>query len=96
MSVNPGYPQVRGSAQEVILEEDHRRSDVFRHPPELLDRILLFFGDGVRSVKGDLEGEYRIRELRLSRRRIWTAEDFGWHVDIDVVGRGGDVWCWTI
>jgi hypothetical protein len=77
--------------EDIFFEEYHRRSDVVRHPLELLNRILFFFGEGIRGVEGDFEAEYRIRELRLSRRRIWTAEDFGWHVDIDVVGRGGNV-----
>jgi len=48
---------------DVILEEDHRRSDIVRHPPKLLDRIFLFFGEGTRGVEGDFEVEYGIREL---------------------------------
>ena len=78
--------------EDVILEEDHRCSDVVRHPPELLDRILLLIGEGFRGVEGDLEVEHRIRELGLPRRRIRTVENFGWHVEIEVVCRGGDVW----
>jgi len=49
--------------EDVILEEDHRRSDIVRHPPEFLNRIFLFFGEGIRGVEGDFEVEYRIREL---------------------------------
>ena len=71
--------------EDVILEKDHRRSDVVRHPPKLLNRILFLVGEGIHDVEGDFEVEYRIRKLRPSRRRIWTVEDFGWHVDIDVV-----------
>ena len=77
--------------KDVILEEDHRRSDVVRHPPKLLDRILPFTGEGIRRVEGDLEVEYGVRESRLPRRRIWTVENFCWHVVIDVLGRR-DVW----
>ena len=78
--------------EDVILEEDHRRGNIIRHPPELLDRILLLMSEGIRSVEGDLKVEHRIRELRLPGRRIGTVENFGWHVDIEVVGREGDVW----
>ena len=76
--------------EDVILEEDHRRGDIIRHPPELLDRILLLVGERIRGVEGDFEVEHRIRELRLPRRRIWTVENFSWHFDIGVVSRGGD------
>ena len=74
--------------EDVILEEDHRRSDVVRHPPELLNRILLFIGEGIRDIEGDFEVENRVWKLRLPWRRIWTVENFGWHVVIDVVDRG--------
>jgi len=78
--------------EDVILEEDHRHGNIVRHPPELLDRILLLVGEGISGVESDLEVEDGIRELRLPRRRIWTVENFAWHVDVEVVGRGGDVW----
>ena len=73
--------------EDVIFEEDHRCGDVVCHPPKLLDRVFLAFGEGIRGVKGDFEAEDRIWELRLSRRRTWSVENFSWHVDIDVVGR---------
>ena len=77
--------------EDVILEEDHRCSDVVRHPPELLGRILLLIGEGICGVEGDFEVKYRIWKLRLSWRRIWTVENFGWHVAVDVMNRGGCV-----
>ena len=70
--------------EDVIFEEDHRRGDIVRHPPKLLDRVFLVFCEGIRGVEGDFEVKDRIRELRLSRRRIWSVENFSWHVDIDV------------
>ena len=76
--------------EDVILEEDHRCSDVVRHPPEPLGCILLLIGEGICGVEGDFEVEYRIWKLRLSWRRIWTVENFCWHVVVDV-NRGGGV-----
>lgn len=75
--------------EDIVSEEDHRRGDVVRHPPELLDCIFLVFGEGIRNVERDFEVKYRIRELRLSWRRIWTVKNFGWHVDVNIVGREG-------
>jgi len=40
---------------DVILKEDHRCGNIVRHPPKLLDRIFLFFGEGTRGVEGDFE-----------------------------------------
>ena len=71
--------------KNIVFEEDRRRSNVFRYPPELLDRVLVF-REGIRGVEGDFEVERRIRDLRLSRRRIWTVEDFSWHIDIGIAG----------
>ena len=77
--------------KDVVLEEDHRGGDVVRHPPELLDWILLSIGEGSGDVEVDLKVEYRIRKLRLPRGRVWTVENFRWHVDIGVVGRQENV-----